>query len=112
MMGVDKLTQDETLVLVGLLREVIHADGVYSEEERAQVRALAETIGQDRFDEAIKEASTRFKSRDQLKAAAKAVERVEAHRTILDCLRKVAASDAIAPEEEKPLMWLDSWWKT
>lgn len=111
-MNVEELTQDETLVLVGLLREVIQADHQYSEEERAQVRQLAATIGQDRFDAAIKEASLRFKSVDQLKEAARAVERVEAHRTILECLRRVAASDDLVEAEKKPLRWLDSWWKT
>jgi hypothetical protein len=56
------------------------------------------------------EATERFQDNEALKAATKAITRPEARRTIHDVLVKVAESDRITPDEEKPLRWLESWW--
>ena len=109
-MNVSSLSKDETLALVGLLREIVQADDDYSESERAGVRALRDAIGGDRFDAAVLAARDRFTSRALLKEHAKTIVRPEARKLIHDELRKVAESDGVTESEAEPLRWLASWW--
>lgn len=103
------LTPDEDVVLLGLLREIVVADGDYSEAERVEVDALRGEMGFSRFAVAMERAK-QFKSRGELKEAARAIERPEARRVILRRLLDVAASDGIAAAEDKPLTWLKAVW--
>ncbi len=106
----DDFTPDEDVALLGLLREIITADGDYSDAERAQVEALRGEMGVGRFAVAMEVAQKTFGSRAELKAFAKSIERVAAQKAILGRLRKVAESDGIAPAEAKPLAWLEAAW--
>jgi uncharacterized tellurite resistance protein B-like protein len=106
------LTTDETVCLMGLLREVIQADDDYSPAERAKMRELRDALGGERFDAAIDEAKRRYAgSRAALKEHAKTIARPEARTAIYEVLQKVAASDGVTPGEQKPLDWLASWWE-
>ncbi len=104
------LTPDEDVVLLGLLREIVVADGDYSDAERVEIDALRGEMGLSRFAVAMERAKERFTTRAELKEAARAVERPAARRAILRRLLDVAASDGIAPSEDKPLSWLKSVW--
>lgn len=110
-MELSLLTHDETLVLVGFMRVVIQADGEFSNPEREHVALVRTALGTDRFTQAMLEATKAFPDNDTLKRATKAVTRPEARSAIHDVLVKIAASDAITPEEEKPLRWIESWWE-
>ncbi len=109
-MEIDELTPDEELALVGLLREVIQADGEYTDMERAAVRIVRDGLGAARFDDAIGRAQARFRSRADLKDHARTIGRPEARKLIFDVLEHVARVDGVDQAEEKPLAWLASWW--
>ena len=110
-MDLDDLTNEELVALVGLMREVIHADHEYSETEREHIDELAAALGEERFEVVFTEAKRALTSRHEVKEYAKTVERDGARRAIFDFLMKLAASDGVANEEEKPLRWLASWWE-
>ena len=109
-MDLRDLIPEEDVVLFGLLREVITADGKYSDAERAHITALTKEMGKGRVEKAMAEAGKRFPTRAALKDAAKLVTRPDARMAILAFLEKVAASDETTAEEDKPLEWLASWW--
>lgn len=110
-MSLNSLFEDEEVALLGLLREVIQADGTYSNDERASVAEIKAALGQERFRRAMQAAEGQFTHRDTLKAYVKGIARVEARRTIYQTLLKVAQSDGLDSQEEKPLRWLASWWQ-
>ena len=101
---------EEDLALVGLMREIIQADDEYSDEERVEVDKLRDEVGLARFAVAIEVAKKRFRSRKELAAFVKTIERVEAQTTILRRLTELAAADGIHPAEEEPLRWLAAVW--
>lgn len=109
-MELSQLTHDEVFVLVGFMRVVIQADGEFSTAEREHVAIVRTALGTDRFTQAMLEATEAFSDNDALKRATKAITRPEARRAIHDVLVKVAESDSMTPEEEKPLRWIESWW--
>lgn len=109
-MDLSELSHDEALVLVGFMRVVIQADGQFSDAEREHVALVRTALGLERFHTAMLEATERFADNDALKAATKAILRPEARRTIHDVLVKIAESDRITADEDKPLRWLESWW--
>ena len=109
-MKLSELNPEEQKVLMGLLRDVITADGDYSEVEKAEVAKLENELGGDAFVAAMTAAKTEYTSRAKLKEAAKGVTREEARKTIFDRLIKVASSDGVDDAEEKPLRWLAGAW--
>ena len=109
-MELSELTDDEALVLVGFMRVVIRADGEYSQAEQQHVALVERALGPDRFKQAMLVVRGRLEKLELLKTAAKGVTRPEARRTIYDVIQKIAESDDVSVEEEKPLRWLASWW--
>jgi uncharacterized tellurite resistance protein B-like protein len=109
-MDLRDLIPEEDVVFFGLLREIITADGKYSDAEREHITKLTKEMGKSRVEKAMAEAGKRFPSRAALKDAAKAVTRPEARLAIIGYLERVAAADEVTPEEDKPLKWLASWW--
>ena len=110
-MDITELTEDETLAMIALLREVVKADGDYSMEEQAAVREIRQTLGAERFDATIERVKNELPDRAAVKAHAKTVSRQAARWAIWELLVDVARADEITEEEEKPLVWLASWWK-
>lgn len=109
-MQVQDLNAAEDVALLGLLREVVQADGVFTDIEQAEVARIRDAIGETRFNAAIHVVQDRFASRGELKEYLKTIERPGARRVIYDILIEVAASDGVDPSEEAPLRWLKSWW--
>lgn len=104
------LSDDELRVFVGLVREVVRADGDYSDGEKAFVAELSERIGAARFQAAMDEVRAQLPKRALLKDAAKRIERKEARQVMFDELIRLAAVDGVEEPEVKPLSWLASWW--
>ena len=104
------LTPDEDVVLLGLLREVVTADGKYTDTEKRGVGRVREALGEARFDAAMQTANLRFAAPGALKEAAKTLTRQPARAAIFAVLSDVAADDGMAESEMKPLNWLASWW--
>jgi uncharacterized tellurite resistance protein B-like protein len=109
-MEIRDLSPDEDVLLLGLLREVVQADGDYTDAERGQVHQLRDALGQERFERAVAEAQSRFASRAALKDAAKEITDQETRERIFEVLERAAASDGLNEREQKPLKWLASWW--
>lgn len=109
-MSLSTLTAEEATVLLGMLREVVQADGEYSAEEAAEMAQIKEALGDERFEAAVEAARTTFTSRRVLAEWVPKVTRPEARDVILDTLSAVAASDDIAPGEDEPIQWLAKAW--
>lgn len=109
-MNIADLNDAEALALVALMREVVQADGDYSPEEQASVKAIRDALGGERFDAAIERAKKELPDRAAVKAYAKTIERPDARWAIWEQLVDVARSDGVDAEEEKPLVWLANWW--
>jgi hypothetical protein len=109
-MTLDDLTDEETVVLFGFLREVVQADGRYTEEESSEIGRIRDALGRERFDRATELTRETIDSRTTLKERAKAVSRPEARQVILDALIHLSAVDGVDDGEEKPLRWLVSYW--
>lgn len=109
-MRLSDLSENEELALLGLMREIVQADGEYTDAERRVVEAMRRELGEARFDKAILRAMDAFDSRAELKEHAKTITRPEARRAIYDALAKVASADGVDETEEAPLAWLASWW--
>lgn len=107
----NELSEDEQVVLMGLLREVVQADGDYTDAERSEVSILQQELGDDAFLKSMKAAQEKFTSRDKLVEAARLVTRPEAQRAIMNRLIQMAAVDGFDDAEEKPLRWLGREWK-
>ncbi|MEM9190182.1 MAG: TerB family tellurite resistance protein [Myxococcota bacterium] len=110
-MKLSDLNDHEDLALVGLLREVVQADGEFSDIEREEVAKIRAELGGDRFDDAVAGVKERFPSRAAFKEFLKTIERKEARHLIFETMVSVAASDGVDISEEKPLLWLTSWWE-
>ena len=109
-MNLSELNHEETVVLLGFMRVIIQADGEFTESERVHVANVRDTLGLERFQTAMHEATQRFDTNDALKDATKAIARPEAREVIHALLVEVAEADSVTPEEEKPLRWIESWW--
>ena len=109
-MDIADLDDSEALALVGLMREVVQADGDYSPEEQGVVREIRDALGHERFDATIERAKQELPGRAEVKAHAKTIERQEARWAIWEQLVDIARSDGVDAEEEKPLVWLARWW--
>ncbi len=109
-MSLSDLSAEEDLVLLGLMRAVVRADGEYSAAEQKAMEALRDEMGQERFDAAVEAAKARFTSLASLKEHAASIERADAQSAIFNRLVSVAASDGVRDEEERPLRWLARTW--
>ncbi|MBX3246758.1 MAG: TerB family tellurite resistance protein [Myxococcales bacterium] len=109
-MKLSELDTDETTCLMGLLREVVQADGEYSVEEQALMDEIRAALGPARFDAAIAAAKDRYRSRAALQEHAQTLTRAEAKTLIVDTLVRIAAVDGVAEDETRPLRWLMRTW--
>jgi len=110
-MKISELTWTEATALVGLLRDLVQADDVYSKEEQGAIADVARQMGRREFNEAVARAREQFKTRSDLKAYLKTVDRKEARELIFEVALDVAEADGLTADEQKPLDWLASWWK-
>lgn len=108
--NLDDLTPDEDMVLVGLVREVVQADGEFSAAEKRETAAVRTAMGDSRFAAAAERIRQDCPTRAALKEAAKMMSRQEARETIFAVLQQIAYVDGVDEAEEKPLRWLASWW--
>lgn len=109
-MKLNELNADEQTLFLGLMREIVTADGEYSDEERAETGAIETEMGADAFLSAMTHAKDKFHSRTDIMEAAKKITRVDAQKVIIDRLIHIASSDGVDDAEEKPLRWLANAW--
>jgi len=121
MQDVERLSESEALVLAGLLRQMIRADGRFTTEERQALAHVAleiavepastGAIGEVALYALMDEAAQKFATDDALRAAASTVTRPETRAAIHAMLFEVAASDTITVNEAQVLDWLAETWE-
>jgi hypothetical protein len=99
-MNLADLTREEQLALGGLIRLMIRADGVFTDEEEERVDAIGEELGsRELVWRMISDSAQAFKDDADLRRAAAAVSRVEARELMLGVLTSVAVADSVTPGE-------------
>lgn len=109
-MALRDLTPEEDVILLGLMREIIQADGNYTDNERKRVEKIRAALGDERFEAAAQAANERYASSDHLKADAKSISKPATRAAMFAALSDVAEADGVHEAERKPLNWLASWW--
>ncbi len=109
-MRITDLSKVERVALIGWSKQIIRADKEFSDEEADELKKLATEMGSELFKEAVKEASDRLKSLEDLKAIAAEVKSQEARELIFSVLYDLAVPGTIVAEEAKVLQWLAREW--
>lgn len=105
-----ELDAREWLVLAGLVRAMVHADGRVSLREHGLIGRLATRLGPALWTN-LALAEVRFADEAALRSAAARVERPEARALIRAILEEVAAADGVDASERALLVWLDGLWR-
>lgn len=110
-MEVSELTHEERLALVGLMKAVIQADRIYSDEESEELRKVAKLFGKEQFQQTVAEARELFRTLSDIKDYAVRVERPEARELMFELLDDLAQQDDLVQEERELLGWLSRQWE-
>lgn len=96
-----ELTRDEQLALGGLVRLMIRADGVFTQEEEDRVTAIGDELGGGALLwRIVSDSAQAFRSDADVRRAAAAVTRADARELILGVLTSVAVADTVTPSEQ------------
>lgn len=109
-MKASDLNSEEKLALMGLLKLTISADLTLSPQEAAQLRRIADDMGQEAFRQARDIAKDKLTARSDIERAVRAVERPEAQRLIYGYAYEAACSDQLIPAELDVLHWAARVW--
>jgi len=110
-MNLKDLTRDEQLALGGLVRSMIRADGVFTEEEEARVTAIGEELGGGALLwRIVSDSAQAFRTDDDVRRAATAIKRVDARELVLGILTSVAVADTVTPSEQGLIDGLRAAW--
>jgi len=109
-MSIDDLNDEEWLVLGGLVRLLVRADGTVSTEEREHLEDIAEQLGADDFWTAIERAQIELPDPSSVKTRARDVERRPAQEIIYGVLMDLAMAGTILSSESDILDWLAQTW--
>jgi hypothetical protein len=104
------LSEQELLVLVGLVKLVVHADREVTPAEREILGRLQATIGAETWNAAVRTARDRYTSIEQLEHDARAVERAEVRRAVHETLVEIAGADEVIEAEAQVLQWVVQEW--
>ncbi len=109
-MNLTDLNADERLALIGLVAQMVSADGEMSEEEMAELGQLGAEMGQEAFASAFEAQKGRFNNIDDAIDFAANIENQDAREMIHTCLVDMAQSDGLVDVEANiirriALMW-------
>lgn len=100
-MNLNDLTRDEQLALGGLVRLMIRADGVFTQEEEERVSAIGEELGGGALLwRIVSDSAQAFRSDADVRRAGAAIARAEARELVLGVLTSVAVADTVTPAEQ------------
>ncbi len=105
-----ELDNSELIVFIGLAKQVIRADQVVSDDEKQWLSDTAERVGIDRWRQGIKDAQEQFTEAQDVRDAAKALEKAESRELIYEALMKLAEGDDYVYEEAVILDWVARIW--
>ncbi len=109
-MNLSDLTPDEQLCLLGLVLQMMSADGVVSDDELLEMQALGAEMGMSAFNSALQAARRRFSTRQEAVLFAGGIERPEARELIHTVLVDMAVADGIAPTESELIRSVAQLW--
>lgn len=110
-MNLVDLTRDEQLALGGLIRLMVRADGVFTEEEEQRIDAIGEELAsRELIWRMISDSAQAFPNDAALRRAAAAVTRTEVRELMLGVLSSVAVADTVTPGERGLLDSLRAAW--
>jgi hypothetical protein len=110
-MELKDLNGDERTALVGLVREVVMADGNLSEDELDEVGEIVDAFGEQGYQKALDSFEARFSDEDSFRRFLSGITRQEARELIYGTVLQGAAADAIEGGESELLSWLADTWK-
>ncbi len=111
-MNLSDLTDDERVALLGLVLQLVRADGVASEDELEELRALGVEMGPKAFDAAYLRARDMLETREAtLEFARDHVLRPDARELLYTALFDMAAVDEVSPFERPLLDAVRSMWE-
>ncbi len=100
-MNLKELTRDEQLALGGLVRMMIRADGVFTQEEEERVTAIGDELGGgDLLWRIVSDSAQAFRDDTEVRRAGAAIARAEARELVLGVLTSVAVADTVTPSEQ------------
>jgi hypothetical protein len=105
------LNKDEQLALAGLLEFVVLASGHVTEEEQAEIDAIVDALGEDRYRAAVNEVDKRFPDEPALRTYLGSITRQEAREVIYGTVIEAAITDTVEGRESALLEWLADAWK-
>lgn len=105
------LNADERLALAALVEFVVMASGHVTEDERQEIDAIVEAMGESAYRAAVAEVDARFADEDAVKAFLKTITRPEARELIYGTIIEAAMADAVEGRESQMLDWLAAEWK-
>jgi len=110
-MELKDLNGDERTALVGLVREVVMADGNVSEDEMDEVGEIVDAFGEQGYQAALDSFEARFSDEESFRKFLSGISRQEARDLIYGTVLQGAAADAIEGGESELLSWLANTWK-
>ena len=110
-MELKDLNGDERTALVGLVREVVMADGNVSEDEIDEVDEIVDAFGEEGYQAALDAFEARFTDEEGFRRFLSGISRQEARELIYGTVLQGAAADAIEGGESELLSWLADVWK-
>lgn len=109
-MEITELDEHEQFALLGLVRLLIKADAVLSEEENAHIVGIRDAMGNTRFQALATRCRREVRSRSELLGPMAAVERQAARKRIYDEVAALGAVDGLADSERDLLGWIKETW--
>jgi hypothetical protein len=105
------LTRDEEIALAGLLEYVVLASGHVTDDERKEIDAILDALGQEKYQTAVQEVDKRFPDEQSLRGFLRTIERQEAREIIYGTIMEAAMTDTVEGRESALLDWLAGEWK-
>ncbi len=105
------LNKDEQIALAGLLEFVVMASGHVTEDEQAEIDAIVDALGEDKYRAAVEEVDRRFEDEQQLRTVLSKIERQDAREVIYGTVMEAAITDTVEGRESALLDWLATEWK-
>jgi hypothetical protein len=110
-MELKDLNGDERTALVGLVREVVMAEGNVSEDEIDEVADIVDAFGEEGYQAAVDAFDARFSDEEGFRTFLATIKRQEARELIYGTVLQGAAADAIEGGESELLSWLADTWQ-
>ncbi len=105
------LNKEEQIALAGLLEFVVMASGHVTEDEQAEIDAIVDALGEDKYRAAVEEVDRRFENEEELRTFLSKIERQDAREVIYGTVMEAAMTDTVEGRESALLDWLAGEWK-